>query len=174
MALIGMACVPVLLALILLGGVVKKVKVYDEFMEGAKEGLFTMFRIFPALLGLIVAVGMLRASGTLDLIVNFVKPVTQFFKIPSEVLPLALMRPISGSGAMAVITDLFGTYGPDTLVGRCASVMMGSTETTFYTIAIYFGSVHITKVRHTVKSALIADLTGILCAVYFTLLFFPN
>ena len=172
MAAIGVACVPVLMAIILISGLRNRVKIYDAFMNGAKEGLFTTFKIFPALLGLMVAVGMLRASGTLDLIVQGLKPLTNFLGIPSEVVPLGLMRPISGSGSMAVITDIFTQYGPDSFIGRCASVMMGSTETTFYTIAIYYGSVKITKLRHTVKSAILADLTGMIVAVLVTTLFF--
>lgn len=172
MAAIGVACVPVLMAIILISGLRNRVKIYDAFMSGAKEGLYTTFKIFPALLGLMVAVGMLRASGTLDLIVQGLKPLTNLLGIPSEVVPLGLMRPISGSGSMAVITDIFTQYGPDSFIGRCASVMMGSTETTFYTIAIYYGSVKITKLRHTVKSAILADLTGMIVAVLVTTLFF--
>ncbi len=172
MAAIGVACVPVLMAIILISGLRNRVKIYDAFMSGAKEGLYTTFKIFPALLGLMVAVGMLRASGTLDLIVQGLKPLTNLLGIPSEVVPLGLMRPISGSGSMAVITDIFTQYGPDSFIGRCASVMMGSTETTFYTIAIYYGSVKITKLRHTVKSAILADLTGMIIAVLVTTLFF--
>ena len=172
MAAIGVACVPVLMAIILISGLRNRVKIYDAFMSGAKEGLYTTFKIFPALLGLMVAVGMLRALGTLDLIVQGLKPLTNLLGIPSEVVPLGLMRPISGSGSMAVITDIFTQYGPDSFIGRCASVMMGSTETTFYTIAIYYGSVKITKLRHTVKSAILADLTGMIIAVLVTTLFF--
>lgn len=172
MEYISALCVPVIILTVIASGFAGKVKVYDAFMDGAKEGLVTVFKIFPALVGLIVSIGMLRASGTLDLITNILKPVTNLINMPSEVVPLALMRPLSGSGAVAVLTDIFENHGPDSFIGRCASVMMGSTETTFYTIAIYYGAVGITKVRHTIKSALIADFTGMVCACIFTLIFF--
>jgi spore maturation protein B len=170
MEYISAFCVPLIILIIIISGFVGKVKIYDAFMDGAKEGLVTIFKIFPALVGLIVSVGMLRASGTLGLITNILKPLTEKIQMPSEVVPLALMRPLSGSGAIAILTDIFKNYSPDSFIGRCASVMMGSTETTFYTIAIYFGSVGINKVRHTIKSALIADFTGIVFSVVFTLL----
>lgn len=162
MAIIGIICVPAMIVGILAYGLSQRVRVYDEFMDGAKEGLVTMVKIFPALLGLIVSVGMLRASGAFEWIVKMLNPLTSVLGFPSELIPLMLMRPISGSGAMAVITDLFQNYSPDSFVGKCASVMMGSTETTFYTIAIYYGSVGITKIRHTAKAALIADLVGMI------------
>lgn len=171
MEYISALCVPLIILLIIASGFMGKVKVYDAFMDGAKEGLITVFRIFPALVGLIVSIGMLRASGTLDLITRILKPLTNIISMPSEVVPLALMRPLSGSGAVAVLTDIFENYSPDSFVGRCASVMMGSTETTFYTIAVYYGAVGIYKTRHTIKSALIADFTGMVCAVIFTMLF---
>jgi len=172
MEYISAFCVPAIILIIIISGFLGRVRIYDAFMDGAKEGLVTVFKIFPALVGLIVSVGMLRASGTLELITNFLKPVTGLIQMPSEVVPLALMRPLSGSGAIAVLADLFENHNPDSFIGRCASVMMGSTETTFYTIAVYYGSVGINKVRHTIKSALIADFTGMILAVVFTLLFF--
>ncbi len=174
MEYISAFCVPAIILVIVISGFLGKVRIYDAFMDGAKEGLVTVFKIFPALVGLIVSVGMLRASGTLGIITNFLKPVTECIKMPSEVVPLALMRPLSGSGAVAVLTDIFENYTPDSFIGRCASVMMGSTETTFYTIAVYYGSVGINKVRHTIKSALIADFTGMILAVVFTLMFFGD
>ena len=170
MEYISAFCVPFIILIIIINGFFGRVKIYDAFMDGAKEGLVTVFKIFPALVGLIVSVGMLRASGTLSIITSLLKPLTSLIKMPSEIVPLALMRPLSGSGALAVLTDIFETYGPDSFIGRCASVMMGSTETTFYTIAVYYGSVGINKVRHTIKSALIADFTGIILSVFFTLL----
>ena len=165
MAYLGALCVPILIIIILGAGVLNKVKVYDAFTDGAKEGLFTLFKIFPSLLGLITSVAMLRASGTLDVVCGFLKPALDFIGIPTEVVPLMLMRPVSGGGALAVVTDIFKNCGPDSFQGLCASVMMGSTETTFYTIAVYYGSVGITKIRHTLKAALIADLVGMVGAV---------
>ena len=172
MEYISVFCVPAIILVIIASGFIGRVRIYDAFMDGAKEGLVTVFKIFPALVGLIVSVGMLRASGTLDIITNFLRPITQCIQMPSEIVPLALMRPLSGSGAIAVLTDIFENYNPDSFIGRCASVMMGSTETTFYTIAVYYGSVGINRVRHTIKSALIADFTGMILAVVFTLIFF--
>ena len=172
MEYISVFCVPAIILIVIVSGFLGKVRIYDAFMDGAKEGLVTTFKIFPALVGLIVSIGMLRASGTLGLITDILKPITEKIQMPSEVVPLALMRPLSGSGAIAVLTDIFVNHSPDSFVGRCASVMMGSTETTFYTIAVYYGSVGINKVRHTIKSALIADFTGMILAVVFTLYFF--
>lgn len=171
MAYLGALCVPILIIIIIGAGILNKVKVYDTFTDGAKDGLFTLFKIFPSLLGLITSVAMLRASGTLDVVCNFLKPALDFIGVPTEVVPLMLMRPVSGGGALAVVTDIFKNYGPDSFQGLCASVMMGSTETTFYTIAVYYGSVGITKIRHTLKAALIADLVGMIGAVVAVRLF---
>lgn len=165
MEYIGILCVPTLMVTILVSGLIKKVKIYDAFIEGAKEGAVTLYRIFPALIGLIASIEMLRASGTLDIITNMVNHFTKYIGIPAETIPLMLMRPISGSGAVAVATDIFKNNGPDSFAGLCASVMMGSTETTFYTIAIYYGSVGITKIRHTAKAALVADFVGMIGSV---------
>lgn len=165
MAYIGVLCVPLLITGILGFGLFKKIPVYDLFTEGAKEGLVTMFKIFPALLGLICSIEMLRASGTLEILTNLISKVTGRLNIPSETIPLMLMRPISGSGALAIVTDIFKNYSPDSFSGLCASVMMGSTETTFYTIAVYYGAVGITKIRHTAKAALIADAVGMIGSV---------
>ena len=154
-------------------GVVRKIDVYDSFVEGAKEGMESMFRIIPPLIGLIVAISMFRESGALELLGKFLKPVTEFLNMPSDVLPLALLRPVSGSGSMAIVNDIFKAHGPDSIEGKIASVMMGSTETTFYTVAVYFGAVGIKKSRHTVASALLADLTGIIMSVIIVQAFLP-
>ena len=152
--------------LLILGyGLVKRISVYDAFVEGAKEGLVTCFKIFPNLLGLICSVEMLRASGFLDILIKYTAKITDFTGIPAQTVPLMLMRPISGSGAMAIVTDLFKNYSPDSFAGLCASVMMGSTETTFYTIAVYYGAAGIKKIRHTAKAALIADFVGMIGSV---------
>lgn len=160
MQLIGTLSIPSIILGILWYGLYKRVKVYEAFMEGAGDGISTLLKIFPSLLGLIVSVSMLRASGAFDLLARLCAPLTEKIGLPSPLLPLMLMRPISGSGAMAVITDIFKTHSPDSFTGLCASVMMGSTETTFYTIAVYYGAVGITKIRHTAKAAVIADLVG--------------
>lgn len=161
------AIIPVLICIIVGYGIFMKKPVFDFFLEGAKEGLETSFKILPALTGLIVAVTMLRASGVIDFIGDLLSPVLTFLRFPKELLPLALMRPVSGSGAIAVFTDILNNYGADSFIGKCASVIMGSTETTFYTIAVYFGSVGIKNIRYTLKSALLADLTGIIAGVFF-------
>ena len=161
------AIMPVLICIIVGYGVFKKTPVFDCFLEGAREGIKTTFRILPALTGLVVAVSMLRASGITDLLTDFLSPLLLQLHFPKEILPLALIRPVSGSGAMAVYTDILQNYGADSFAGKCASVIMGSTETTFYTIAVYFGSIGIKNIRYTLKAALLADLTGIIAGVFF-------
>ena len=160
--------VPVILCGVALWGMHQKVDVYTALLRGAGQGLDTMLRIFPALVGLLTAVSMLRASGALDVASEMLSPVLERLGLPHQLLPLMLIRPISGSAALGVGAELIGQYGPDSLLGRTAAVMLGSTETTFYTIAVYYGSVGINKVRHTIKSALIADFTGIILSVIFT------
>lgn len=172
--LISNLAIPVMFFGIIAYGLMKNVSVYDCFIEGAKGGMETVVRILPPLVGLLVAIGVFRASGALELIICALKPVTDILKIPSEILPLALMRPISGSGALAVVTDLLKNYGPDSLVGRITSTMMGSTETIFYTIAIYYGSVGIKNLRHTILAALLADITGIIVSVWVCRFIFGN
>lgn len=158
--------IPTILLIILTAGMYKEIKVYDIFVEGAKEGISTVLRIIPPLVGLMVAVGVFRASGALDLVVFAVKPVTDFLRIPSETVPLVFLRPISGSASLALVSDLLKTYGPDSFIGRLASTFMGSTETIFYTLAVYFGSVGIKNIRFTLIAALIADLASVIAAVW--------
>ncbi len=141
---------------------------YDSFVEGAKTGAESMLQIVAPLVGLMVGIYMLRSSGTMELIGKALKPVTDFVGMPADVLPLALFRPVSGSGSIAIVNDIFKNIGPDSASGKIASVMMGSTETTFYTVAVYFGAVGIKNLRHTLKSALIADFTGMIMAVWIT------
>lgn len=162
MKYISIFAMPLFIAIFITAGLIKRVGVYDCFTEGAKEGAESMLGIIAPLVGLMVAINMLRESGALELIARLLSPVLNFVGIPAEVLPLALLRPISGSASLAIVTDLFRISGPDSLAGRIASVMMGSTETTFYTIAVYFGAVGIKNTRHTLPAALSADLTGIL------------
>lgn len=162
MKYISVFAVPVFILLFVAAGLVKGVGVYDCFAEGAKEGVRSMLGIIAPLVGLMVAINMFRASGALELISSALSPVLSFIGLPTDVLPLALLRPVSGSASLALVTDIFQTVGPDSLSGKIASVMMGSTETTFYTVAVYFGSVGIKNTRHTLPSALTADLTAIL------------
>ena len=170
--MVSIGVMPVLFFLIIGYGLFKKVNVFDAFLEGAMDGLKTSVKILPALVGLIAAITMFRVSGGMEFITRLLAPVTNLLGVPSEVMPLALLRPVSGSGALAVVSDLLKTHGPDSLIGRITSVMMGSTETTFYTLAVYYGSVGIKDIRFTVKAALLADLTGMLASVWVCRFFF--
>jgi spore maturation protein B len=161
-----------MLVLIIGMGAIKKVGVFDCFIGGARDGLETAVRILPSLIALLTAITMFQASGALDFIVSALAPPLALIGFPKEAAPLALMRPVSGSGALAIVKDLLTRYGADSWIGRTASVMMGSTETTFYTLAVYFGCVHIKDTRYTVKAALLADLSGMLASVYVVKLFF--
>ena len=156
----GVWMVPLAVAGIIGFGLVRGVKVFDCFVEGAKEGLSTAVSILPALVALVVAVGMFKASGGLDLLSFALEPLGKLIGLPREVIPLSLLRPISGSGALAVFADILKSHGPDSLVGRISSVLMGSTETTFYTIAVYYGAAGIKNTRHSIPAALSADITG--------------
>lgn len=156
---------PLIIVLIVLYGVLEKKKVFDLFLEGAKEGVNIIFNIFPTLIGLFFAIGILRSSGIIDLIVNFIEPLFKILNFPSEILPLALIRPISGSASIAVATDIMKNFGVDSKIGIIASVIMGSTETTIYTIAVYTSSIGIKNTRFVLWAALIADFVGILTSV---------
>ncbi|MDD5932645.1 MAG: nucleoside recognition domain-containing protein, partial [Oscillospiraceae bacterium] len=158
--------IPVLLAVVAVYGMGRRVDIYSALTRGAEEGLGVLLRIIPALVGLLTAVSMFRASGAAELFSALCTPVLELLGIPPETAPLMLVRPVSGSGALAVGTDLMTTYGPDSTIGRTAAVMLGSTETTFYTIAVYFGSAGIRKTRHAVPAALAADLVGFVASAW--------
>ena len=156
-----------LLAMLLLGyGFVKKVKVYESFVEGAKEGFEVALRIIPFLVAILVAVGMFRASGAMGLMISILSPVLEPLGFPAEALPMAMLRPLSGSGAFGVMTDIMKEHGPDSFVGKLVSTMQGSTETTFYVLAVYFGAASIKKTRYAIPAALSADAVGIIAAVF--------
>ncbi len=169
---ISLYAIPFILISIPLYGLVKKVKVYEVFTEGAKDGFKTAVTIIPFLVGMLVAIGVFRASGAMDLITNLFSGLTSKIGMPGEVLPMALMKPLSGGGASGIMNDLFTTYGPDSIIGKMASVMNGSTETTFYVLAVYFGAVGIKKTRHALPAGLIADVVGIITAVIVTNMMF--
>ena len=156
--------VPFTICGVALYGAFHRVDVYSSLVQGAGEGLSTLVRIVPSLVGLMTAVYMLRASGTLELAALALAPLLERVGLDPELLPLMLVRPISGSAALGVGAELISTYGPDSQLGRTAAVMLGSTETTFYTIDVYFGAVGITRTRYAVPAALCADLTGFLAA----------
>jgi len=160
------AAIPIIIFAVILAGLLNRCGVYEVFSEGAKEGISTAVRIIPPLVGLMVAIGVFRSSGFLDLVIRLIKPVTSVLGIPPEVMPLALMRPISGSASLAIVADMVNKYGPDSLISRTACTIMGSTETIFYTLAIYFGSVGIKNIRYTLYAALIADFVSLLVSVW--------
>lgn len=156
---------PMIILLIVVYGVKEKNKVFDSFLEGAKEGIETTFTILPTLIGLFVAIGTLRSSGVLELITNIVNPILNIIHFPSELMPLAMLRPISGSASIAVATDIMKNHGVDSLLGSMASTIMGSTETTLYTLAIYTSCIRVKKTRFILLAALTADIVGMLVSV---------
>ena len=156
---------PVLVVGIPLIGLIRKVKVYDVFIEGAKEGFDVAVRIIPFLVGILVAIGMFRGSGAMDLLMGVVRPVVAPTGFPPEVVPLAILRSLTGSGSLAFTTDLIKTHGPDSLIARIAATMYGSSETTFYVLAVYFGAVGVSRTRHAVPAALIGDIFAAIAAV---------
>ena len=164
--------IPVLLAAVAVWGLGRRVDIYAALTRGAEEGLRTLLRIVPALVGLLTAVSMFRASGAMEQLSSLLAPALTWLGIPPETVPLMLIRPVSGSGALAVATDLMRQFGPDSYIGRVAAVMLGSTETTFYTIAVYFGSAGIRRTRHAVPAALTADLVGFAAAAILVRIFF--
>ena len=156
---------PAIILLIVMYGVKEKNKVFDTFLEGAKEGIETTVNVFPTLIGLFVAIGALRSSGILDMIINIINPILMIIDFPSELVPLALLRPISGSSSIAVATDIMKNCGVDSLFGIMASTIMGSTETTLYTIAIYTSCIKVKNTRLVLVAAITADIIGMLTSV---------
>ena len=164
--------IPILAGSIVFTALVRRVNIYEIFVEGAKEGFNVGVRIIPYLVAILCAIAFFRASGAMDLLMTIVSPLTNLLGMPSEALPMALVRPLSGSGALGVMSEIINTHGPDSYIGRLVSTMMGSTETTFYVLAVYFGSVGVSKVRHALWAGLIADVAGILSAVWICRLVF--
>jgi len=162
---ISIWAIPFLLVVIPLIGLIRKVKVYDVFIDGAKEGFGVAVNIIPFLVGLLVAIGMFRASGAMDLLTSALKPVMAATGFPAELFPLAILRTLTGSGSLAFTTDLIKTYGPDSMIGRMAATMYGSSETTFYVLAVYFGAVAVKRTRHAVPAALIGDVVAAIATV---------
>lgn len=162
---ISSVAIPFVILIILVYGLLEKNKVFDTFCKGAKEGIQIVVKLFPTLIGIFLAVELLRMSGVLDVILKILEPIIKLIGIPLQIMPLVLLRPISGSAATAVATDIMKTYGVDSNLGLIASIIMGATETTLYTIAIYTGTVGIKKTRFVLISSLIADLVGMISAV---------
>jgi len=162
---ISLWAIPVLLVVIPLVGMIRKVKVYDVFIEGAKEGFEVGVKIIPFLVGILVAIGMFRGSGAMELLMAGLRPLVASTGFPAQLVPLAILRSLTGSGSLAFTTDLIKTYGPDSLIGRMAATMYGSSETTFYVLAVYFGAVGVRRTRHAVPAALVGDLVAAIAAV---------
>ncbi len=164
--------IPSIIVIMISYGIFKGVNVFNEFTEGAKEGFRIVLNVLPSIIALIFAIELIKASGGLNIVCSLLSPVSSFLGIPKEIAPLTILSPISGSGSVGLFESILKDHGPDSFIGRCASVMMGSTETTFYTMTVYYGSVGIKKTRHTLPSALCADFTSFIFSPKFVKLFF--
>lgn len=164
--------IPLLIVFILLYGTWKKVPTYEVFVDGGKEGIKISFSIIPFLVGMIVAISIFRASGALEFFLSIVRPLLEWLGIPVEIVPLAILRPISGNAALGITADLIATYGPDSLIGRLASVMQGSTDTTLYVLTVYFGAVGIKKMGDALKIGLLADAVAIVASILIVTIIF--
>jgi spore maturation protein B len=164
--------IPCFILLVLIVSTWKKVPTYELFVEGGKEGVKLAFSLLPFLLGMIVSISILRSSGALEAFVNLISPFLASVGIPPEIIPLAIVRPISGTAALGMTTELIATHGPDSFLGRLASTMQGSTDTTLYILTIYFGAVGIKKMRYALKVGLLADLIGIIASVIIVTIMF--
>lgn len=170
---ISVIMIPALIVFIPLYGIFrKKQPVYEVFVDGAKDGFETAIGIIPQLVGMMVAISMFRASGAMEFMVDLVAPLFVFFGVPAEVLPLGLLRPITGAGSLAFTSDLIATYGPDSMIGRIASTIQGSTDTTLYVITVYFGAVMVRNSKYALKVGLISDFVGFLAAITICMLVF--
>lgn len=164
--------IPLLFLGITTWAISRGVSVYESFVEGAKEGFHTAVRILPYLVAMLVAIQIFHHSGALDRLTSFIAPLTSRFGIPSDILPLALMRPLSGSGSLGILAQILETHGPDSIIGYLASTIYGSTETTFYVLTVYTGAVGVKRIRHSLITSLVADIAGFLGAIYIVLRFF--
>lgn len=171
-SVVSVFVLPAMIVGIPLYGLIKRVPVYESFVEGGKEGFGLAVRILPYLVAILFAIGMFRASGAMEWLSGALAPVLALVGMPAEVLPMAIVRPLTGSGSVAIVADLAAQYGETSLITRMASTMFGSTETTFYVIAVYFGAVGVSKTRHALPAGLIADVAAMLFAVWMCLLFF--
>jgi len=171
-SVVSVLAIPAMVLFIVLYGALKKVKIYEAFVEGAKEGFNVGVRIVPYLVAMLVAIGIFRSGGAMEILSQLVSPFTRLIGMPPEALPMALMRPLSGSGALGVMSEIIKSHGPDSLIGRMVAVMMGSGETTFYVLAVYFGSVGVTKARHAVPAGIVADVVAMLVSVWVVNLIF--
>ncbi|WP_062356198.1 spore maturation protein [Bacillus kwashiorkori] len=166
--------IPIIIGFILLYGTWKKVPTYETFVEGGKEGIKIAISIIPFLVGMLVAISIFRASGALQFIIDLLRPLLEFIGVPPEIAPLAAIRPISGNAALGMVSDIIATYGPDSFLGRLASVIQGSTDTTFYILTVYFGAVGIKKMGDALKVGLLADLVGITASILIVTIIFGS
>lgn len=156
---------PAFACIVVIFGIVKRVPVFDIFLKGVKEGVLLLYNIAPTIMGLVFAVDLLQSSGAVDAICGLIEPAAQWLGFPKEIVPMALLRPVSGSGSTALLTSLYKECGPDSFAGRVASVLAGSSETTFYAIAMYYGSIKVKNTRHTLFAAIMADTTALIVSV---------
>lgn len=163
--IISLSIVPFMVLIILVHGYIKGVDIYNTFIEGAMEGFKTAIKIMPYLIAIFIAIGIFRASTALDMFTSLLEPIIGLVGVPKEVLPLVIIRPLSGSGALGVVRDIIANYGPDSYPGLVASIMMGSSETIFYTLSIYFGSIGVKDYKHTLKAALLAYVISIFTTI---------
>ncbi|SDI29883.1 spore maturation protein [Natribacillus halophilus] len=171
---LSMYIIPLLLFVILLSAIINKVPAYETFIEGAKDGFQMAVSIIPYLVAMLVAISVFRASGALDFLLEGLRPMLTAIGVPTDIVPLAVMRPLSGTGSLGVMSDLIATHGPDSFIGRLASTMQGSTDTTFYVLTVYFGAVGIKKISDSLKVGLLADLCGLAAAIFFVTIVFGN
>ncbi|WP_413309076.1 spore maturation protein [Bacillus sp. 1P10SD] len=171
-SVISLTFIPLLIGFILLYGTFKRVPTYESFVEGGKEGIKIAISIIPFLVGMLVSISIFRASGALDALMNWIRPFMQSMGVPAEIVPLLIIRPISGTAALGMTSDLIAVYGPDSFIGRLASILQGSTDTTFYVLTVYFGAVGIKKMGDALKVGLLADVFGIIVAIVVVVLIF--
>ncbi|MEC1723046.1 spore maturation protein [Schinkia azotoformans] len=170
--MISLWMIPVIIGFILLYGTIKRVPTYETFVEGGKEGIQIAFSIIPYLVGMLVAITVFRESGALDFFMNLIRPYLMAIGIPADIVPLAIIRPISGNAALGITSDLIATHGPDSFIGRLASTMQGSTDTTLYILTVYFGAVGIRKMGDALKVGLWADFIAIIMSIIVVTLVF--
>ena len=172
MNLFSKIVIPVFIFFVVFYGFKKKINIYESFLEGAKEGLIISFNIFPSIIAMVFAINIFLDSNFVYEVLGFLNPLLKFINIPIEIMPMAILRPISGTASLAIMNDIFINYGPDSYIGRLASVLQGCTDTTIYVLALYFSSVGIKKIRYSLGVGLFADLVGITVAFLITMLFF--
>lgn len=172
MNLISSLIIPIMVLGVVIYGIYKKVNIYDVFIEGAKESFEMIFTVFPYLLGMMLAINLFLHSNILSNITSLITPILDLIGIPFDIIPMAIMRPISGTSSLAILNNIFESFGPDSFVGRLASTIQGSTDTTFYVITLYFGSIGIKKIRYSLYAGLFADLIGIIASIVIVQLVF--